>query len=73
MTAESYRDHAAECLQLSTKMTDPHSRSVLRAMAIAWADLAEQAERKEAAEQPPLHRSDPPTSTVSPAIEQGWP
>ena len=53
MTAESYRDHAAECLQLSTKMTDPHSRSVLRAMAIAWADLAEQAERKEAAEQPP--------------------
>ena len=51
MTPDLYRQHAAECLQLSIKITDPHSRSVLRAMAIAWADLAEHAERRAAAEE----------------------
>lgn len=50
VTADLYRHYAAECLQLSTKLTDPLSCAVFRAMAIVWTDLAEQAERRVAAD-----------------------
>ena len=56
MTPDLYRQHAAECLQLSIKITDPHSCAVLRAMAIAWADLAV---RREAADNELLHHAQP--------------
>ena len=44
MSAQSYRRHAAECLQISLAVADPEARALLKRMAIAWTDLADQAE-----------------------------
>jgi hypothetical protein len=45
MPPKVYRSYAAECLRCAMMVTDPARRSSLRRMALAWADLAEQAER----------------------------
>ena len=45
MSAKKYRRHAAECLRCAIKATDPVTRLSLRRMAIAWSDLADQAEK----------------------------
>jgi hypothetical protein len=45
MPPKMYRYYAAECLRCAMMATDPESRASLRRMAIAWADLADQAER----------------------------
>jgi hypothetical protein len=45
MPPKVYRSYAAECLRCAMRVTDPASRSSLRRMALAWADLADQAER----------------------------
>jgi hypothetical protein len=45
MSANEYRRHAAECLKCAFKAIDPETRSFLWRMAIAWSDLADQAER----------------------------
>ena len=42
-----YRSHAAECLRLAMKAADAESRASMRRIAIAWIDLAEQAERNQ--------------------------
>jgi hypothetical protein len=47
MSARYYRRHAADCLKLSTILGDPHAQAFLRRMALAWTDLAEQAERNQ--------------------------
>ena len=44
MSAETYRHNAAECLQMSLAVADPAVRGFLKRMAIAWTNLAEQAE-----------------------------
>jgi hypothetical protein len=59
MTEDLYRRYAAECLQLSTKFTDPLSCAMFRAMAIVWTDLAEQAERRVAADNDSPHHAQP--------------
>jgi hypothetical protein len=71
MTADLYRRYAAECLQLSTKFTNLHGRSVLRAMAIVWADLAEQVERREAGDNESPHHTQPAESPKRGAQARG--
>jgi hypothetical protein len=44
MTALLYRRYAAECLGILAKTKEPEIIASLRAMAIAWTDLAELAE-----------------------------
>ena len=44
MSADEYRRYAAECLQLA-ETVKTQAKDSLRAMAIAWSDLAERAER----------------------------
>src|SRR5215472_12489420 len=60
--AEQYRRHAAECLALSRTLTDFLNRTTLLNMAIAWTDLAEQAERNQRNDvvyEPPLRSTRP--------------
>jgi hypothetical protein len=45
MSANEYRRHAADCLRCAIKAADSETRSFLRRMAIAWSDLADQAEK----------------------------
>jgi hypothetical protein len=45
MSPNEYRHHAAECLKCAFKAVDPGARAFLRRMAIAWSDLADQAEK----------------------------
>jgi hypothetical protein len=45
MPPKVYRSYAAECFRYAMMMTDLESRSSLRRMALAWVDLADQAER----------------------------
>jgi hypothetical protein len=45
MTAGLYRSHAAECLRLLREASNSQNAASLRAMAIAWVDLAEAEER----------------------------
>jgi hypothetical protein len=47
MPPKVYRSYAAECFTWAMKTTDPETRSSMRRMAIAWSDLAEQAERNQ--------------------------
>ena len=60
MPPKVYRSYAAECLRFAMKTVDPETRSAMRRMAIAWSDLAEQAERNQrneiAVETPELDR-----------------
>jgi hypothetical protein len=44
MMAALYRRYAAECLQILATTKNPENAAALRAMAIAWSDLAELAE-----------------------------
>jgi|GraSoi_2013_40cm_1033754.scaffolds.fasta_scaffold05978_5 hypothetical protein len=44
MTASLYRRYAAECLQILATTRDAKNSAALRALAIAWTDLAELAE-----------------------------
>ena len=46
----------------AAKFTDPLSYAVLRAMAIVWADLAEQVERREAGDNESPHHTQPAES-----------
>jgi hypothetical protein len=41
--AATYQLHAADCIQIAQRMTDPKSRLSLLAMAQSWLKLAEQA------------------------------
>ena len=59
MSAETYRHNAAECLEMSLAVADPEVRGLLKRMAIAWTNLAEQAEKRVAT----VHR--PTTATVA--------
>jgi hypothetical protein len=47
MPPKLYRSYAAECLRWTMKAADPATRSAMRRVAIAWIDLAEQAERNQ--------------------------
>ena len=49
MTASLYRRYAAECLQILATTKDAKNSAALRAMAIAWTDLAELAEGRASA------------------------
>jgi hypothetical protein len=44
MSAETYRHNAAECLQMSLAVADPAVCGFLKRMALAWTNLAGQAE-----------------------------
>jgi len=46
MTTPLYRRYAVECLRILATATNPENAAALRAMAIAWTDLAELAERR---------------------------
>jgi hypothetical protein len=46
LTALSYRRYAVDCLRILAYTNDPESRAALRAMAIAWFDLAEFVEQQ---------------------------
>jgi hypothetical protein len=52
MSACLYRRLAAECLRRAIEAAD-QERPTLRRMAIAWADMADQAERRNGAENEP--------------------
>ena len=45
MSVQAYRRHAAECLEMSLAAADPQARALLKQMAIAWTDLADEAEK----------------------------
>jgi len=45
MSAEAYRRNAADCLRISLAVADPEARAFLKQMAIAWTNLADQAEK----------------------------
>jgi hypothetical protein len=45
MRAENYRHYAAECLELAKHMNDTGCGTAMRTIAIAWMNLAEQAEK----------------------------
>jgi chromosome segregation ATPase len=47
--AEEFRKHAEECRCLSKRLTNPEHRSFALELASAWTELAEQAERIQAA------------------------
>jgi hypothetical protein len=47
MPPKMYRSHAAECFRRAVKAADAGTKSSMRRMAIAWTDLAEQAERNQ--------------------------
>jgi hypothetical protein len=44
MSAQAYRRYAAECQEMSLAVADPEARALLKRMAIAWTDLADQPE-----------------------------
>jgi hypothetical protein len=44
VSVEAYRRNAADCLKMSLAAADPEIRGLLKRMAIAWTNLAEQAE-----------------------------
>jgi hypothetical protein len=46
MSAEAYRCNAADCLKMSLAAADPGMRGLLKRMATAWTNLAEQAENE---------------------------
>jgi hypothetical protein len=46
MSAEAYRRNAADCLKMSLAAAGPEVRGLLERMAIAWTNLAEQAENE---------------------------
>lgn len=48
MRANEYRRYAAECLQLADKVKNSDYSAILRAIALAWFNLAEQAEKNDA-------------------------
>jgi hypothetical protein len=52
MSAEQYRRYAGECLRLLASTVDPQNRTALQTMAIAWTNLAEQAEKNAARPEP---------------------
>ena len=60
MSAQSYRRHAAECLQISLAVADPEARALLKRMAIAWTDLADQAENSPQAPQSVVQQQQEP-------------
>jgi hypothetical protein len=45
MSAQAYRRYAAECLEISLAVADAEARALLKRMAIAWTNLADQAEK----------------------------
>jgi len=45
MSAHAYRRHAADCLKVSFAVANPEARAFLKQMAIAWTNLADQAEK----------------------------
>jgi hypothetical protein len=47
MPPKVYRSYAAECLRRALKAANSETRSSMRRMAIAWSDLAGQAERNQ--------------------------
>jgi len=47
MPPKMYRSYAAECFRWALKTADPETRASMRRMALAWSDLAEQAERNQ--------------------------
>ncbi len=46
MSAEAYRRNAADCLKMALAAVDPEMRGLLERMAIAWTNVAEQAENE---------------------------
>jgi hypothetical protein len=44
MSAQAYRRHAAECREMSLAVADPEACAFLKRIAIAWTNLADQAE-----------------------------
>jgi hypothetical protein len=46
MTASRYRQYAAQCLRILAATQNPQNAVTLRALAIAWNDLAELAKRR---------------------------
>jgi hypothetical protein len=44
MSAQAYRRYASECLETSLAIADPQARALLKQMAIAWTELADEAE-----------------------------
>ena len=46
MSAEAYRRNAADCLKMPLAAADPEIRGFLERLAIAWTNLAEQADNE---------------------------
>ena len=42
--ADEYRRHAAECLRVAQRVTDPNDKALLIQMAEKWRELAEKVE-----------------------------
>jgi hypothetical protein len=57
MRADKYRHYAVECLEVSEKMHDPGGKVIMRFIAIAWANLADQVENRQLAQRE-LHESE---------------
>jgi len=58
----TYQLHAADCIEIAQRMTDPKSRLSLLAMAQSWLKLAEQAVRN--SETTLVYETPPPKEPV---------
>jgi hypothetical protein len=47
--ADEYRRYAAECIRVAQATSNPNDKQMMLAMAQKWRELAEKAERKDAA------------------------
>lgn len=74
MSAEQYRQYAAECMQLLARVRDPKRRAAILQMAAAWSDLAQLADpnRKDDAPQPPVKQQQE-QATARTAASVGYP
>ena len=48
--ADEYRRHAAECLRVAQRVSDPNDKALLIQMAERWRELAEKVEKNDETE-----------------------
>jgi hypothetical protein len=72
MSAQSYRRYAAECREMSLAVVDPEARALLKRMAIAWTDLANQAENYSQALQSVVQQQQEPRRMGLEVPSLGW-
>lgn len=65
--SDAYRRHAAECLRLAEKATNPDEKAYLLYMANAWLNLADQADRNRKTD---IVYETPPQQSPHPVVQQ---